>query len=108
MLSTQSRTLLLGSRSENTLNDGGWYPEWRERDRLDPRYLYNQAGVRDRPTAVKLTRFWIRHRSELPGSFAEKLQQGYRRKDVLLTIAGMLMFYAGVWTSAWRKRVVKL
>ena len=107
LLSTQSRTLLLDSHNENTLDDGGWHPEWREQDRLDPRYLYNQAGVRDRPTAVKLARFWIQHWSELPRSFAEKLKQGYRRKDVLLTIAGTLMFYASVWTSAWRSHAAK-
>lgn len=94
LLSTQFQALAVDSNNEESLTTGSWHPAWRKERAGDMYYLANRPEYQSYPAIVKVLRFWYENSNNLPRLFGNKLYLAFGRKDVLLILSLMLLYYS--------------
>ena len=95
LLSTDQGLNLMDSNNEDSIDDGGWHPEWRKDRAGDTRYLYNQPAIRKYPPVVMVGIFFNEHRMRIPMLLARKVVAAFltRGKGIPAMMTLMLTFY---------------
>jgi len=109
IISTQYGYSLLDGNNEDCFADGywHWHPEWIEKTKGDPRYLYSRAEYREYSALRKVLIFWFQNRNKLLLLFKRKLTSGFMFNRYFLWTYAALLYYFLVMLGLIMKRFAK-